>query len=362
MPEQRKLEERVTYELQKLYHLFGYARFKMSKFEAYDLYMQNKEFLVSDAVITFTDTDGTLLALKPDVTLSIVKNFRTDQTPVQKVCYTENVYRVAGAARQYREILQTGLECMGDVGLYELCEVLLLAARSLEAVSGRYILELSHMEIWTELFTELDLSDKQTAEVMALLAEKNEDGLLKILTPAQASKILPVLQISGPLPHALDQLSTLTRSAALQELKQISEFLATSGISPEKIHLDFSIVSNRNYYNGIVFRGYVEGIPTTVLAGGQYDKLMSKMGKDAKAVGFAIYLDQLELLDQREKRYDTDTVLLYTAQNVPVEIAQAMKELDKAQVLVLKEIPPRLRYRRLMTIKDGRLEEIENHG
>ena len=70
----------------------------------------------------------------------------------------------------------------------------------------------------------------------------------------------------------------------------------------------------------------------------------------------------MELLDQREKRYDTDTVLLYTAQNVPVEIAQAMKELDKAQVLVLKEIPPRLRYRRLMTIKDGRLEEIENHG
>lgn len=76
---------------------------KMSKFESYDLYMQNKEFLVSDGVITFTDTDGTLMALKPDVTLSIVKNYRAHQ-PLQKVCYNENVYRIGGASKSYREI------------------------------------------------------------------------------------------------------------------------------------------------------------------------------------------------------------------------------------------------------------------
>ena len=69
-----KKEERAMLSLRALYKLHGYLPFKMSKFEEYDLYVRNKEFLVSDSVITFNDTDGRLLALKPDVTLSIIKN------------------------------------------------------------------------------------------------------------------------------------------------------------------------------------------------------------------------------------------------------------------------------------------------
>ena len=49
-----------------------------------------------------------------------------------------------------------------------------------------------------------------------------------------------------------------------------------------------------SYYNGIVFRGFSYGIPDRVLSGGQYDRLMEKMGKKSNAVGFAIYLDELE--------------------------------------------------------------------
>ena len=68
--------EKAVYALRSLYTSYGYVQYKMSKFEEYDLYVRNKDFLVSDAVITFTDTDGKLLALKPDVTLSIIKNGR----------------------------------------------------------------------------------------------------------------------------------------------------------------------------------------------------------------------------------------------------------------------------------------------
>ena len=69
-----KNEERAVFALRKLYRSFGYAPYKMSRFEEYDLYVRNKDFLVSDQVITFSDRSGRLLALKPDVTLSIVKN------------------------------------------------------------------------------------------------------------------------------------------------------------------------------------------------------------------------------------------------------------------------------------------------
>ena len=86
-----KNEERAMLSLRSLYRQYGYMPFKMSKFEEYDLYVRNKEFLVSDSVITFNDTDGRLLALKPDVTLSIIKNGVDEPGAKQKLYYNENV-------------------------------------------------------------------------------------------------------------------------------------------------------------------------------------------------------------------------------------------------------------------------------
>ena len=74
-----KKDEQVTYFLRSLYGSYGYSRFKMSKFEEYDLYVDNKDYLVSEGIITFMDNDGKLLALKPDVTLSIIKNFQYEK-------------------------------------------------------------------------------------------------------------------------------------------------------------------------------------------------------------------------------------------------------------------------------------------
>ena len=82
-----KPEERAAFSLRELYRGYGYLPYKMSKFEEYDLYVRNKDFLVSDRIITFTDMGGSLLALKPDVTLSIIKNGEDIPGCKQKVCY-----------------------------------------------------------------------------------------------------------------------------------------------------------------------------------------------------------------------------------------------------------------------------------
>jgi ATP phosphoribosyltransferase regulatory subunit len=60
------------------------------------------------------------------------------------------------------------------------------------------------------------------------------------------------------------------------------------------MNLDFSIVNDISYYSGIIFQGYIEGIPEKVLSGGRYDKLLRKFGNRSGAVGFAVYLDLLE--------------------------------------------------------------------
>ena len=142
-------EELTSFTLRALYSEYGYEKYRMSKFEEYDLYVQNKDFLISENVITFTDTDGKLMALKPDVTLSIIKNSKDSFSGVMKVYYNENVYRVSKGTRTYKEIMQAGLECLGEVTDEVLTEVLYLAAKSLDVISENNVLEISSLDVVT---------------------------------------------------------------------------------------------------------------------------------------------------------------------------------------------------------------------
>ena len=150
-----KSEERAIFNLRSLYRKYGYAPFKMSKFEEYDLYVRNKDFLVSDRVITFNDTNGKLMALKPDVTLSIIKN--SDDTPNEKkkVFYNENVYRISKNTHRYKEIMQAGLECIGDLDFYDIYEVISLAAETLAQISDSFVLNVSHLGILQKILDDI---------------------------------------------------------------------------------------------------------------------------------------------------------------------------------------------------------------
>ena len=119
-----KKDEQVSLSLRKLYEQFGYKKYKVSKFEAYELYLENKNFLKSEQIITFNDLDGKLLALKPDVTLSIIKNTNANREQTEKLYYIENVYRLSRQNHEYKEINQMGLEYIGDVDLYATLEVM----------------------------------------------------------------------------------------------------------------------------------------------------------------------------------------------------------------------------------------------
>ncbi len=344
-----KPEERVLYALRGLYRQYGYSPFKMGKFEEYDLYVRNKDFLVSDGIITFTDTDGRLMALKPDVTLSIIKNARVTAGCVQKLYYNENVYRVSGSTRCFKEIMQTGLECIGDVGLYNLCEVISLAARSLALIDENYVLDISHMGVVSALVDALGLDADARQGVLACIGEKNADGVRKLCPEVDIDGILALIASHGPAAQVIPALMPYCKGgaakAALDELQRVTEALAAEGL--DKISLDFSIVNDMNYYNGIVFMGYIDGIPASVLSGGQYDKLMQRMGKSARAVGFAIYMDLLERLGDGERPYDVDTLLLYDDGADVAALARAVRQLTAQgkRVTAQKAVPEKLRYR-----------------
>ena len=173
-------QERIGFRLRSLYSDHGYSRYKMGKFEEYDLYSQNKDFLLSKSVITFTDTNGRLMALKPDVTLSIVKNGRDLPGQLRKLYYHENVYRVSAAENGFRELTQVGLECTGAVDVRCLAEVLLLAAESLKLCSENFILEVSHLGILSAFAEKITANEAVRNEILHCAGEKNLHGISQI--------------------------------------------------------------------------------------------------------------------------------------------------------------------------------------
>lgn len=290
-------EERATFALRALYADCGYARYKMSKFEEYDLYARNKDFLVSDNIITFTDTDGRLLALKPDVTLSILKNSRAAEG-LTKVFYNENVYRVSGSTKNFREIMQVGLECIGDVGNDEIREVLSLAAKSLNTLSESYVLEVSELDLVNALIKHFGISRGGAKAIITSLSKKNTDGIRAVcasegLGEAAVEAFLLLATAYGAPSAVLPRLEALKLddecAGAIDSLCSALEGLSGN------VSIDFSVTGDSNYYNGVAFVGFIEGVPTDILRGGQYDKLAERViGRKSGAIGFAVYLDELE--------------------------------------------------------------------
>ena len=359
-PKVLRIDERVAHSLRTLYHRFGYCHYTMSKFEEYSLYAKNTDFLGSDSILSFTDTTGRLLALKPDVTLSIISNSKDVPGQVQKVYYDENVYRVPKGSRSYKELKQTGLECMGDIDILEICEVVMLAIRSLENISDDYILELSHVGLLEAIFEEFNIPSNIEKKVLTCISRKNADELLLICNEAgicqeKQEKLLLFMKNFSSFNEAIIALESICEEdesmAKLEEFSTVLDYIQELGCE-NQVKINFSLSNDMSYYSGVAFKGYVEGIPTGVLSGGQYDKLMKKMGRKDGACGFAVYLDALERLNLEEKKYDVDIVILYEGNPKDALKAAETLSFDGASVRICRKIPTEIRYRQLITIAD----------
>jgi len=291
-------EESLVFSLRALYRSQGYKRYKMSKFEPYDLYATNKEFLISDNVISFTDTNGKLMALKPDVTLSLVRNCRFNPDELVKICYDENVYRVSQSTGAFKELMQSGVECLGTVDQQCVIDVLLLAASSLACISQDNKLIVTDLDLVSDMVESWNLPLVDQQAIYAFIARKNYHELERLCSscdiPAEEVNVLLALLnyegLTADLPAWLDAQGFDRK--AISTIKAIIDAFDAEGIL-ETLRFDFSLMNDTSYYNGIVFMGYVLGVPTEVLSGGQYDKLMRKLGKSGNAVGFAVYVDAL---------------------------------------------------------------------
>lgn len=354
--------ESISSALGRLYNRYGYSRYKMNKFEEYDLYARNKDFLISDSVITFTDLDGKLMALKPDVTLSIVKNTR-DEPGIRKLHYNENVYRVSKGSHCYKEIMQVGLEAIGQIDEYCVYEVMKLAAESLTTTGRSCILEVSHLGLLSDALRHAGIPREEQKNVIRCIGEKNLHELQGIcaglgVRQENTQLLRQLASLYGTAEEVLPKVETLLKGIAEEE--SLSQFLRIVGaLNAGKygglLRIDFSAVSDPQYYNGFVFKGFAQGIPSAVLSGGQYDSMMKKLKRQTGAIGFAVYLDILEQYAPGGTEYDVDTLLVYDEGCSIAEIEAKAKELTGCgeSILLQRQIPPGIRCRQIITMKKG---------
>lgn len=328
-------DERAIYNLRSIYESLGYNKFKMSKFEEYDLYLENKNFLPTEGIVTFTDKYGRLMALKPDVTLSILKSMRGSTDEPCKLYYNENVYRFSRDIGDIREIMQVGLEYVGQVDLYAKIEVLGLACESLAELESDYILDISHMGLVMGLLEEAALSDKSQRTVISCISSKNEHELRRFLHSKNASddiieRLSALISLGGDIENVLIKAEEIAKNetsmTAVAELRELFSALSqTTDIS--KLRLDFSIINDMSYYNGIIFRGYINGVAEGILAGGQYDTLVHKLSKCTGAIGFAVYLNLLENRREPEPEFDVDVLIVSNSNESAMQAANMAKQL-----------------------------------
>lgn len=364
-----KKDERVSITLRGLYEKYGFRKYKMSQFEEYSLYAENKSFLSSEKVITFNDIDGRLLALKPDVTLSIAKRTNAGIDKTEKLYYIENVFRYSSQDMSYKEINQMGLELIGTCDTFSSAEVIYLALESLNAIDESFVLDLSHMGYMNGLLSSLGVADETLKEIVSCMRMKNAHDLRAVCKAAGISddmtgRIERILSLGGNIKDVLAKAETLaindTMKNAVAELKECCAVLP-KGRLKKNIRIDFSIINNLDYYSGIVFQGFVERVPHSVLAGGRYDPLMKKFNLDVNAMGFALYLDSLSRY-YYAPAFSVDVAVVYGKDEKNKEgLFKAVQELLSSGKKVWTGVtaPIDIKYEKLMRFENQTLAEVE---
>ena len=306
-------QERLA--LRLLYEQAGFRQYRMGRFEEYGLYQQNRRFLASDQVITFTDLDGRLLALKPDVTLSIAKNAQFGEGGCGRFYYSENVYRPSQESHTFQEISQMGLECIGAVDDGITAQAVSLAGKSLALAGRDFVLEASHMGFVTGLLDAVGAPEAARPRLLGCIRDRNRHELRAAAEEAGLSRqgadaLCRLDALAGDWETVLAQAEPVALNAAmgaaLGELRTLCAALESQG---QKLRLDLSLVNNMEYYNGLVLQGYVAGLPRAVLKGGRYDPLAEQFRPGAKAIGFALYLDELDRLSEAASPEGEKTML-----------------------------------------------------
>ena len=292
---------------------YGYEDIQTPTFEFFDIFKRERGSVASNNMYKFFDREGYTLVLRPDMTPAVaraVSKYYMDESMPVRFCYMGNTYiNHAEHQGKLKEITQIGAELIGDNKSDADAEVIAMTIDSLlKCGLEEFQIEIGHVDYFHGLMEAAGLNEDEVNELMTLLSNKNFFGVEELITRCNVPE--NVKDIFNKLPELTGQIEVINTARslftnelinnALDRMEKLYELLTMYGFE-KYISFDLGIIANFDYYSGIIFHGYTYGTGNPIAKGGRYDNLLSQFGKNAPSIGFAIDLDQLLIVLNRQK-------------------------------------------------------------
>ena len=293
---------------------YGYHPIQTPTFEFFDIFGREIGTTPSKDLYKFFDREGNTLVLRPDITPSIAraasKYFGEEDMPI-RLCYMGNTF-INNSSYQGRlkESTQLGAELIGDSTVDADAEILSMVVECLKTAGLRdFQLSVGHADFFKGLMEAAGLKEEQEEELRELISNKNFFGVEEFVETLNLNESLTKLfGMLGNFYTGSDELGEAKAYAAsyprilaaIERLEDLHKILEVYGIS-RYVTFELGIISNYQYYTGIIFAGYTFGSGEAIVKGGRYDDLLQYFGKNSASIGFAFVVDQLMAALSRQK-------------------------------------------------------------
>src|SRR5262249_49053827 len=246
---------------------WSYEEITTPTVDYYSLFDRAMGHSESHHAFRFTDTDGRLLALRPDVTSSIARAaatlFASSERPL-RLCYGASVFRQQSRTRAEwrRESTQIGCELTGTNTLAADLELLLIASEMLGrlGLGESYVITLNNVEIFNGVAANLALDGAERDEMRRLIDARDGMELERFLAPhamaEERGAFARLTQLSGKrdtLDKARAVITNPRSVAGLNHLERLWSVVETLGLS-DCFEIDLGDVSRLDYYTGLTFK------------------------------------------------------------------------------------------------------------
>lgn len=284
---------------------YGYSDIQTPSFEFFDIFNKERGSVASNYMFKLFDREGNTLVLRPDMTPSIArcaaKYFENDLDPI-RLCYAGNTF-VNNSRYQGRlkEVTQVGCELINDNSITADVEMVATLVESILSTGlTEFQVEIGHVGFFKGLVEEAGLDEESALELRQVIRDKNIFRVGELIEEGNDSfYMLP--QLFGGV-EILDKAKTITQNEtalnAIKHLEEVFELLKVYGFD-KYVTVDLGMLSELDYYTGIIFQGYTYDVGEPIAGGGRYDKLIGQFGNDKASIGFCITID---ILHQALKR------------------------------------------------------------
>ena len=330
----------------------GFKRVITPGIEFYDVFSVPCSGITQESMFKTTDNKGRLLVVRPDSTLPIARmvssRLKNSILPV-RLYYKQAVYRNNPTLTGRRnEFMQMGIELIGVKGIRADLEVLTTAVSCISSVADDFRIELGHAGVFDALSNELNIDEDYKEKIRVSIEGKNYSALNNLLDKLEPCKAVNAIRCLPSLfggeevfEKAYEICKGTNAESALEYLHKIYSNLSPLNLG-SKLIIDLGFVQRNDYYTGIVFTGYINGIGDAVISGGRYDELLSEFDAPMGAAGFAVDTDAItikRLTDNEVSYSDNPDVLVFANDGHEIEginlVAQLNAEGKKAQFSVL---------------------------